>query len=92
MDPVLDRDVAWLRQDNGAAGTLGYAIPGRFEVYGAIDLPDEIASTEDTLLHALAPEPAQELIAGWIDRGPWQPPAGDAHVLYWGWPYRLRRP
>lgn len=88
---MLDADVDWLRLNNGAAGTLGYAIPGYFAVYGAMNLPDEIAATEDRLLDALAPESGEELIAGWIDRGPWPPPAGDEHVIYWDWKYRLRR-
>lgn len=87
---MLEREVNWLREGNGPAGTLSYALPGRFDVYGAIDLPDEISPTEDTLLSALAPNPAAALLAGWIDRGPWPPPHGDEFVLYWGWRYRFR--
>ena len=82
MDAVRAEEINWLREHNGPGGTLSYAIPGRFDTYGAVDLTDEIDATEDALLDALAPAPGSELIAGWIDRGAWAPPDGDEHVLY----------
>lgn len=88
---VRDDEISWLRGSEGRAETLGYAIPPRFEVYGALDLSEEHRPNEDSLLEALVPDPQTPLIAGWIDRGPWPPPSGDEFHLYWNWPYRIRR-
>ena len=62
-----------------------------FEVYGVLDLPHEIRPVEEALLGTWAPNAAESLVAGWIDRGPWPAPAGTEHVFYSGWKYRLRR-
>lgn len=91
MDHVLDEHISWIRHDGAAFGTLQYAIPGGFEAYGVLDLPQDIVPIEDALLSTLGVSPADQVLAGWIDRGPWPAPAGDEHVLYTGWKYRLRR-
>ena len=91
MNPVLDEDVDWIRQSGAAFGTLRYAIPDGFEAYGVLDLPADIVPVETSLLGGLGVEPDDQLVAGWIDCGPWPAPAGDEHVLYTGWAYRLRR-
>ena len=91
VDHVLDEDVDWIRGNDAAFGTLRFAIPSGYEAYGVLDLPADIVPIEDALLSALGVDPADQLVAGWIDRGPWSTPAGDEHVLYSGWRYRLRR-
>ncbi|GAA2748513.1 hypothetical protein GCM10009869_00550 [Amnibacterium kyonggiense] len=90
MTGVVDEDVAWIRRATAVGGTLRSAIPGGFDVYGLLDV-SEARPTEDALLRAVAPEPSTELIAGWIDRGPYPPHPGDEHVLYSGWRYRFQR-
>ncbi|WP_133767040.1 hypothetical protein [Amnibacterium kyonggiense] len=87
---MVDEDVAWIRRATAVGGTLRSAIPGGFDVYGLLDV-SEARPTEDALLRAVAPEPSTELIAGWIDRGPYPPHPGDEHVLYSGWRYRFQR-
>jgi hypothetical protein len=81
---VLDNDVDWIRRNDASFGSLRYAIPSGYEAYGVLDLPDDIVPIEDALLKALGADPDDQLVAGWIDRGPWRAPAGDEHVLYTG--------
>ena len=88
---MSEQDIAWLRQEGAAFGTLRYAIPASFEAYGVLDLPRDIRPVEEALLGTMSTDPAEPLVAGWIDRGPWPAPAGTEHVLYSGWKYRLRR-
>lgn len=56
MDPVLDRDVAWIRHTSATPGTLGYAIPADFAVYGVLDLPESIRPVDEALLTASSPD------------------------------------
>jgi hypothetical protein len=91
VDSVDAADVSWITSDRAAGGTLRYALPADFEVYGVLDLTGEDDATEDMLLNALVTDLSHTLIAGWIDRGPWPPPPGDEHHLYYNWSYRFRR-
>lgn len=90
MAGVVDQDVAWIRRDTAVSGTIRSAIPGGFDAYGLLDISEE-RPTEDALLQAVAPENSMELIAGWIDRGPYPPQPGDEHFLYSSWRYRFRQ-
>lgn len=90
MTGVVDEDVAWIRRGTVVSETIRSAIPEGFDVYGLLDISEE-RPTEDALLAAVTADSNTQLVAGWIDRGPYPPQPGDEHVLYSGWRYRFRR-
>jgi hypothetical protein len=87
---VTDEDVAWIRDGTSVSRTIRSAIPDGYDVDGLVDLVEDGGRTESRLLTALGIAADEELVAGWIDRDGLMTEAGDEHLLYATWRYRIR--
>lgn len=87
---TVDAALEWIRHGVAVGYSLASALPAGFAVYGVLDL-DDAAEQDLALLDALCGRPTDVVLAGRIVRNAAaESEAGDEHVLYSGWRYRIR--